>query len=158
LGAWALQKLSILPRSGGTLGFTYIPPGSKDRYLLFFYELQGRSVTLLGGREAEEVVYSRRVSTSALDDIKRATDVAYKAIAEYGLSSSIGPMSLATLSSGGLDDSGSAFPWGKDQVAGFLLFLNTEEYKPLPMTFLNLLVIVALRTLSLCFVYCYAFC
>ncbi|KAG6552906.1 hypothetical protein Mapa_005562 [Marchantia paleacea] len=117
-GQTRVEKLSILPRTGGTLGFTYIPPGSEDRYLLFVDELRGRLVTLLGGRAAEEVVYSGRVSTGALDDIKRATDVAYKAVAEYGLSSSIGPMSLATLSSGGLDDSGSAFPWGKDQDSG----------------------------------------
>jgi cell division protease FtsH len=79
-------------------------------------ELRGRLVTLLGGRAAEEVVYSGRVSTGALDDIKRATDFAYKAVAEYGLNTSIGPVSLATLSGGGLDDSGSTFPWVKDQV------------------------------------------
>ncbi len=79
-------------------------------------------MTLLGGRAAEEVVYSGRVSTGALDDIKRATDVAYKAVAEYGLNSSIGPMSLATLSGGGLDESGGSFPWGKDQVP-ILIFL-----------------------------------
>jgi cell division protease FtsH len=110
-----VQKLSILPRTGGTLGFTYIPPAAEDRYLFFVDELRGRLVTLLGGRAAEEVVYSGRVSTGALDDIKRATDVAYKAVAEYGLNSSIGPMSLATLSGGGLDESGGSFPWGKDQ-------------------------------------------
>lgn len=79
-------------------------------------ELRGRLVTLLGGRAAEEVVYDGRVSTGALDDIKRATDVAYKAIAEYGLNSTIGPISIPTLSGGGLDDSGAAFPWVKDQV------------------------------------------
>ena len=73
-------------------------------------------MTLLGGRAAEEVVYSGRVSTGALDDIRRATDFAYKAVAEYGLNASIGPISLTTLSGGGLDDSGSAFPWVKDQV------------------------------------------
>jgi cell division protease FtsH len=117
-----VQKLSILPRTGGTLGFTYIPPAAEDRYLFFVDELRGRLVTLLGGRAAEEVVYSGRVSTGALDDIKRATDVAYKAVAEYGLNSSIGPMSLATLSGGGLDESGGSFPWGKDQVT-ILIFL-----------------------------------
>jgi cell division protease FtsH len=121
-GQSRVQKLSILPRTGGTLGFTYIPPAAEDRYLFFVDELRGRLVTLLGGRAAEEVVYSGRVSTGALDDIKRATDVAYKAVAEYGLNSSIGPMSLATLSGGGLDESGGSFPWGKDQVP-ILIFL-----------------------------------
>ncbi|CAA6655107.1 unnamed protein product [Spirodela intermedia] len=110
-----VEKLSILPRSGGALGFTYTPPTTEDRYLLFVDELRGRLVTLLGGRAAEEVVYSGRVSTGALDDIKRATDIAYKAVAEYGLSQNIGPISLATLSGGGLDESGGAGPWGRDQ-------------------------------------------
>lgn len=104
-----------MPRSGGALGFTYIPPTTEDRYLLFVDELHGRLVTLLGGRAAEEVIYSGRVSTGALDDIRRATDMAYKAIAEYGLNEKIGPVSLATLSGGGMDDTGSAL-WGRDQV------------------------------------------
>lgn len=117
------QKLSILPRSGGALGFTYTPPTNEDRYLLFIDELRGRLVTLLGGRAAEEVVYSGRVSTGALDDIRRATDMAYKAVAEYGLNQTIGPVSLATLSGGGIDESGGSMPWGRDQVILFFFFL-----------------------------------
>ncbi|CAH2065104.1 unnamed protein product [Thlaspi arvense] len=109
-----VEKLSILPRSGGALGFTYIPPTNEDRYLLFIDELLGRLVTLLGGRAAEEVVYSGRVSTGAFDDIRRATDMAYKAVAEYGLNQKIGPVSVATLAGGGIDDSGGS-PWGRDQ-------------------------------------------
>ncbi|AQK73140.1 ATP-dependent zinc metalloprotease FTSH 7 chloroplastic [Zea mays] len=123
-----VEKLSILPRSGGALGFTYTPPVTEDRYLLFVDELRGRLVTLLGGRAAEEVVLAGRVSTGALDDIRRATDMAYKAVAEYGLSQRIGPISLATLSNGGLDDSGGS-PWGKDQ--GHLVDLVQREVKAL---------------------------
>ncbi|KAE9606002.1 putative ATPase, AAA-type, core, peptidase, FtsH, peptidase M41, FtsH extracellular [Lupinus albus] len=123
-----VEKLSILPRSGGALGFTYIPPTTEDRYLLFIDELYGRLVTLLGGRAAEEFIYSGRVSTGALDDIRRATDMAYKAIAEYGLSQTIGPVSIATLSNGGMDESGSAL-WGRDQ--GHLVDLVQGEVKAL---------------------------
>ncbi|KAK6927068.1 Peptidase M41 [Dillenia turbinata] len=123
-----VEKLSILPRSGGALGFTYTPPTNEDRYLLFVDELRGRLVTLLGGRAAEEVVYSGRVSTGALDDIRRATDMAYKAIAEYGLNQTIGPVSLATLSGGGADDSGSV-PWGRDQ--GYVVDLVQREVRSL---------------------------
>ncbi|KAJ6984570.1 hypothetical protein D5086_017821 [Populus alba] len=123
-----VEKLSILPRSGGALGFTYTPPTNEDRYLLFIDELRGRLVTLLGGRAAEEVVYSGRVSTGALDDIRRATDMAYKAVAEYGLNQTIGPVSLATLSGGGMDESGAA-PWGRDQ--GHLVDLVQGEVKAL---------------------------
>ncbi|KAG9453910.1 hypothetical protein H6P81_006814 [Aristolochia fimbriata] len=124
-----VEKLSILPRSGGALGFTYIPPTTEDRYLLFIDELRGRLVTLLGGRAAEEVIYSGRVSTGALDDIRRATDMAYKAVAEYGLNQTIGPISLTTLSGGGLDESGGGMPWGRDQ--GHLVDLVQREVKAL---------------------------
>ncbi|XP_074578514.1 ATP-dependent zinc metalloprotease FTSH 7, chloroplastic-like [Curcuma longa] len=128
LGQPRVEKLSILPRSGGALGFTYTPPTTEDRYLLFIDELRGRLVTLLGGRAAEEVVYSGRVSTGALDDIRRATDIAYKAVAEYGLNQNIGPVSLATLSNGGFDDSGIG-SWGRDQ--GHLVDLVQKEVKSL---------------------------
>ncbi|KAI5603508.1 hypothetical protein POPTR_001G249100v4 [Populus trichocarpa] len=129
-----VEKLSILPRSGGALGFTYIPATNEDRYLLFIDELRGRLVTLLGGRAAEEVVYSGRVSTGALDDIRRATDIAYKAVAEYGLNQTIGPVSLATLSGGGMDDSGAA-PWGRDQ--GHLVDLVQGEVRALLLSALD---------------------
>lgn len=121
-----VEKLSILPRSGGALGFTYTPPTTEDRYLLFVDELRGRLVTLLGGRAAEEIIYSGRVSTGALDDIRRATDMAYKAIAEYGLNPTIGPISMTTLSNGGMDDSGGS-GFGKDQ--GHLVDLVQREVK-----------------------------
>ena len=98
------------------MGFTYTPPTTEDRYLLFVDELRGRLVTLLGGRAAEEVVFSGRVSTGAVDDIRRATDMAYKAVTEYGLNQTIGPVSLSTLSSGGADDAPGASPWGRGQV------------------------------------------
>lgn len=84
--------------------------------MLFIDELRGRLVTLLGGRAAEEVAFSGRISTGALDDIRRATDMAYKAVAEYGLNQTIGPVSIATLSGGGIDESGGAVSWGRDQV------------------------------------------
>ncbi|KAF8768773.1 hypothetical protein HU200_007333 [Digitaria exilis] len=132
-----VEKLSILPRSGGALGFTYTPPTTEDRYLLFVDELRGRLVTLLGGRAAEEVVLAGRVSTGALDDIRRATDMAYKAVAEYGLNQRIGPISVATLSNGGLDDSGGS-PWGRDQVCLKTLPLPASQTIKLPCSSIKL--------------------
>ncbi|XP_024013465.1 ATP-dependent zinc metalloprotease FTSH 7, chloroplastic isoform X2 [Eutrema salsugineum] len=134
-----VEKLSILPRTGGALGFTYIPPTNEDRYLLFIDELLGRLVTLLGGRAAEEVVYSGRVSTGAFDDIRRATDMAYKAVAEYGLNQTIGPVSVATLSGGGIDDSGGS-PWGRDQ--GKLVDLVQREVTNLLQSALDVALLV----------------
>ncbi|CAN1167037.1 ATP-dependent zinc metalloprotease FTSH 9, chloroplastic, partial [Linum perenne] len=123
-----VEKLSILPRTGGALGFTYTPPTMEDRYLLFIDELRGRLVTLLGGRAAEDMVYAGRVSTGALDDIRRATDMAYKAIAEYGLNQTIGPVSVGTLTGGGMDESGAG-SWGREQ--GQLVDLVQKEVKAL---------------------------
>ncbi|KAL3620096.1 ATP-dependent zinc metalloprotease FTSH 9, chloroplastic [Castilleja foliolosa] len=124
-----VEKLSILPRSGGALGFAYTPPTNEDRYLLFIDELRGRLVTLFGGRAAEEFIYSGRVSTGAFDDIRRATDMAYKAVAEYGLSETIGPISVSTLSGGGMDESGGSSLWGREQ--GHLVDLVQREVKAL---------------------------
>ena len=97
------EQLSIVARSGGALGFTYTPPGEEDRKLMFADELRGRLVTLMGGRAAEIVACSR-VSTGAFDDIQRATDLAYKSVAEYGLSPTVGPLNVPTLSGGGRED------------------------------------------------------
>jgi ATP-dependent Zn protease len=132
------QKLSILPRSGGALGFTYTPPTTEDRYLLFVDELRGRLVTLLGGRAAEEIVLGGRVSTGALDDIRRATDMAYKAVAEYGLNQRIGPISLATLSNGGLDDSGGS-PFGRDQVCLKTILISASQRSMIPFAYTEIL-------------------
>nr|ACF86658.1 unknown [Zea mays] len=60
--------------------------------------------------------------------------MAYKAVAEYGLNQRIGPISLATLSNGGLDDSGGS-PWGRDQ--GHLVDLVQREVKALLQTALE---------------------
>ena len=120
------------------MGFTYIPPTTEDRYLLFIDELRGRLVTLLGGRAAEEVVYCGRVSTGALDDIRRATDMAYKAVAEYGLSQAIGPVSISTLSNGGTDESGGSLPWGRDQVHFSLTYLFSSIQNSLYAYFNNM--------------------
>lgn len=97
-GAPVVEKVSIVARSGGALGFTYFPP-PEERMLIFADELGGQLATLLGGRAAEEVACGR-VSSGASDDIKRATSLAYRAITELGLSHKIGPLSLPALSAG----------------------------------------------------------
>ena len=50
-----VEKLSIIPRSGGALGFTYTPPKTEDRALMFDNEIRGQLATLMGGRAAEEL-------------------------------------------------------------------------------------------------------
>merc|ERR1719311_452969 len=76
-----------------------MPPG-EDRALMFDAELLGRLAIFMGGRAAEELTCDR-VSTGAMDDIQRATEMAYKAVAEYGLSSAVGPLSYLKLQEAG---------------------------------------------------------
>ena len=95
-----VERLSIIPRSGGALGFTYSPQVSEDRVLVFENEIRGQLVMLMGGRAAE-METSASVSTGAGDDIKRATDLAHRAVAEYGLSTAVGPLNVAALAAGG---------------------------------------------------------
>ncbi|XP_031385771.1 ATP-dependent zinc metalloprotease FTSH 9, chloroplastic isoform X1 [Punica granatum] len=134
-----VEKLSILPRSGGALGFTYTPM-NEDRYLLFMDELWGRLAILLGGRAAEQVAYSGRVSTGAIDDIRKATDIAYKAVAEYGLNCTVGPVSLVALSGGGIDQPPGILASGMDQ--GHLIDLVQREVKELLQSALDVAISV----------------
>jgi len=55
-----VEKLSIIPRSSGALGFTYSPPKAEDRALLFDREIRGQLATLMGGRAAEQLTVRRR--------------------------------------------------------------------------------------------------
>jgi cell division protease FtsH len=91
-GGGKVAKISIVPRGMGALGYTLQTP-EEDRFLLMEDELRGKIATLLGGRAAELVVF-KKISTGASDDIQKATELAEKAITQYGMSS-VGPISFA---------------------------------------------------------------
>jgi cell division protease FtsH len=91
-GGGKVSKISIVPRGMGALGYTMQVP-EEDRFLLDSTEIAGQIATLLGGRVAEELVFGR-VSTGAADDIQKATDLAEKAITQYGMNSVLGPVAF----------------------------------------------------------------
>jgi cell division protease FtsH len=91
-GAGKVQKISIVPRGVGALGYTIQMP-EEDRFLMVEDEIRGRIATLLGGRSAEEVIFGK-VSTGASDDIQKATDLAERAITLYGMSDELGPVAF----------------------------------------------------------------
>ncbi|MCK6528156.1 ATP-dependent zinc metalloprotease FtsH [Myxococcota bacterium] len=93
-----VQKVSIIPRSSGALGFTMQLP-TEDRFLMSRQELHQRLTTLLGGRAAEEVVFGDP-STGASDDLQRATAIARRMVVDFGLSERLGPIAFG----GGEDD------------------------------------------------------
>ncbi|MEL6461982.1 MAG: ATP-dependent zinc metalloprotease FtsH [Cyanobacteria bacterium J06621_15] len=87
-----VEKISIIPRGVGALGYTLQLP-QEDRFLMLEGELRARITTLLGGRSAEEVVFGQ-VSTGASDDIQKATDLAEQAVTVYGMSQNLGPIAM----------------------------------------------------------------
>jgi len=83
-GADPVQKISIVPRGLGALGYTMQIP-SEDRFLVTEDELLGKIDVLLGGRAAEQIIFGK-VSNGASNDLSRATDIVRKMITEYGMS------------------------------------------------------------------------
>lgn len=91
-GGGKVAKISIVPRGIGALGYTLQTP-EEERFLMVEDELRGKIATLLGGRAAEEIVF-QKVSTGGSDDIQKATELADKAVTQYGMST-VGPIAFA---------------------------------------------------------------
>jgi cell division protease FtsH len=87
-----VHKVSIIPRGISALGYTIQLP-TEDRYLLTRSELLERLTVLLGGRCAEELIFQEG-STGAQDDLLKATDMARRMVAAYGMSERLGPVSF----------------------------------------------------------------
>jgi cell division protease FtsH len=84
-----VHKVSIIPR-GAALGVTQSLP-QEDRHTMTRSQALARIAMLLGGRVAEELVFSE-ITTGASDDIKRATRIARTMVCEYGMSEKLGPL------------------------------------------------------------------
>jgi cell division protease FtsH len=83
-GADPVRKVSIVPRGLGALGYTLQSP-LEDRYLMSRTELLGKIKGLLGGRAAEEIIFSD-ISTGASDDLQKASRLAREMLTVYGMS------------------------------------------------------------------------
>ena len=92
-GTETVQKISIIPRGIGALGYNIQRP-TEDRYLMTRDELKDKMTTLLGGRAGEVLVFNK-LSTGAADDLSKATDIARSMVTQYGMDDSLG---LATWS------------------------------------------------------------
>jgi cell division protease FtsH len=92
-GTDPVQKISIIPRGIAALGYTMQVP-TEDRFLMSKTELRNKIASLLGGRAAEEIIFSD-ISTGAHNDLSRATDIAKSMVKEYGMSDSLGQVYLA---------------------------------------------------------------
>ena len=88
-----VSKISIIPRSRGSLGYTMQMP-KEDRYLLSIEELKDQIAVMMGGRAAEQVMLGT-ISTGAVDDIQRATQLARRMVTEFGMSDKLGSVRYA---------------------------------------------------------------
>jgi len=109
-GADQVHKISIIPRGIAALGYTQQLP-TDDRYLMTKQELFGKVDVLLGGRAAEQVVFSE-VSTGAHNDLQRATDIVRAMVVEYGMGTTLGPLTYPRRRSPFLNDPNAYLPDG----------------------------------------------
>jgi cell division protease FtsH len=78
-----VQKVSIIPRGVGVLGYTIQRP-TEDKFLLAESDLRNRIAVLMGGRAAESLIFDNNVSTGAADDLQRATEIALEMVTRHG--------------------------------------------------------------------------
>ncbi|MCJ7994708.1 ATP-dependent zinc metalloprotease FtsH [Rhizobium cremeum] len=97
-----VQKVSIIPRSIGALGYTLQRP-TEDRFLITSGELRERMVVLLAGRAAEDLIFGE-ISTGAADDLAKVTDIAREIVTRFGMDASVGQAVLEPQRSQWLDD------------------------------------------------------
>ncbi len=90
-----VQKITIIPRTSGALGYT-LQMEEEEKFLNSKDELIAELKTLLGGRAAEQVVFGVQ-TTGAANDIEQATDLARRMIMQYGMSDKFGLMALVTV-------------------------------------------------------------
>ncbi|KQZ09893.1 cell division protein FtsH [Microbacterium sp. Root53] len=90
-----VTKITILPR-GKALGYTMVLP-LEDKYSVTRNELQDQLAYAMGGRVAEEIVF-HDPTTGASNDIEKATGIARKMVTEYGMTTEVGPVKLASSS------------------------------------------------------------
>jgi cell division protease FtsH len=93
-GVDPVQKVSIIPRGIGALGYTMQRP-TEDRFLLTVGELNSRIAVLMGGRASERLIFDGDVSTGAADDLQRATEIAVEMVTKYGMDATIGQRTYA---------------------------------------------------------------
>ena len=105
-GTGKVEKISVVPRGVGALGYTIQMP-EEDRFLMIEDEIRGRIATLLGGRSAEEIIFGK-VSTGASDDIQKTTELAERAVSLYGMSDKLGPIAFEKMQQQFIEGYGNA--------------------------------------------------
>ncbi len=90
-----VQKITIIPRTSGALGYT-MQVETGDKYLMTKQEIENKIATFTGGRAAEEIVFGE-ITTGASNDIEQATKLARAMITRYGMSDDFDMVALETV-------------------------------------------------------------
>ncbi len=90
-----VQKITIIPRTSGALGYT-MQVEQTDKVLMNKEELENKIATLTGGRAAEEIVFGQ-ITTGASNDIEQATKIARAMITRYGMSEDFDMVAMETV-------------------------------------------------------------
>ena len=91
-----VQKITIIPRTSGALGYT-MQVEEGDKYLMTQKEIENKIATFTGGRAAEEIVFGE-ITTGASNDIEQATKLARAMITRYGMSDEFDMVAMETVS------------------------------------------------------------
>ena len=90
-----VQKITIVPRTSGALGYT-MQVDEGEHYLMSREEIENKIATLTGGRAAEALIFGS-VTTGASNDIEQATKLARAMISRYGMSDEFGMVAFETV-------------------------------------------------------------
>ena len=90
-----VQKITIIPRTSGALGYT-MQVDTGDQYLMTKEEIENKIATYTGGRAAEEVAFGQ-ITTGASNDIEQATKLARAMITRYGMSEEFDMVAMETV-------------------------------------------------------------
>ena len=92
-----VQKITIIPRTSGALGYT-MQVDEGEHYLMTKTEMENKIATLTGGRAAEELIF-HEITTGASNDIEQATKLARSMVSRFGMSSEFGMVAMETVQS-----------------------------------------------------------
>ena len=124
-----VQKITIIPRTSGALGYT-MQVDEGDHYLMTKEELENKIATLTGGRAAEEVVFGS-ITTGASNDIEKATKIARAMLTQFGMSDEFDMVALETVTNQylGGDSSLACSAKTQDEIDRLVVGLVKSEHE-----------------------------
>ena len=124
-----VQKITIIPRTSGALGYT-MQVDEGEHYLMSRDEIVNKIATLTGGRAAEQVAFNS-ITTGASNDIEQATKLARAMITRYGMNDDFGMVAMETVTSQylGGDTSLSCSPETQARIDAEVVKLIKEQYE-----------------------------